>query len=83
MYAAKIAGLIIGAQGNPSAAILALEQERDAAIARFMAALDDDKRQALRAIRSTRKRRRFRIAAPVPRSPRHWALLPKPRYPKP
>ncbi len=83
LYAARIAGLIVGVRGNPSAAILALEQERDAAIARFITMIDDDKRRAMRAVRSQKRQRRFRIAAPVHRIPRHPVWRPRPPYPKP
>jgi hypothetical protein len=83
LYASKIAGLMIGTRGQPAAAILALEQERDAAMAEFMRTLEDDKCRALKAVGPRKRQRRLRIAALVPHAPdvrmfRSGLLYPKP-----
>jgi hypothetical protein len=71
-YAARLAGLLLCRRTDQSAAIAALEQERDTALDALASRLHRAKEQALRDVRQA-ARRRFR-ATPPPR----MTLMPPP-----
>ncbi len=60
-YAARIAGLMLGARGGQHAAVTALLSERDAALEELGREIQETRRKALRAARRPR-RRRYRAA---------------------
>ncbi len=60
-YAARIAGLMLGARGDQQAAVAALISERDAALEELRREILESRRKALRAARRPR-RRRYRAA---------------------
>jgi hypothetical protein len=62
-YAARISGLLLTKRGDLGTAIAALQQERDAAIARLQDTIRQRKANAMQAARRA-MRRRFRVAAP-------------------
>lgn len=76
-YAARIAALMLVRRGDPSAALAALELERDAALFRLREAIRQEKEAAIRQTRANRRRRpyhaaisrRFRAALAAGRSP--------------
>lgn len=62
-YAARISGLLLTGCGDQSAAIAALQQERDVAVARLQDTARQRKANAMQAARRA-IRRRFRVATP-------------------
>ena len=83
LYAARIVGLLLATRGDPSAALAALQQERDATLSRVRHELECEKDRAMRAVPIRRRRRRFRVPAFLPMRPSHRASSRRLRYPNP
>jgi hypothetical protein len=83
LYAARIGSLLLAARGDPSAALVALQQERDTALDQLRQELGCEKNQAMLAVRTRRRRRRFRVPAFAPGRRVDRAPSRRPPYPNP
>jgi hypothetical protein len=83
LYAARIGSLLLAARDDPSAALAALQQERDTAMDQLRQELEREKDQAMRAVRTRRRRRRSRVPAFSLARRAHRAASRCLRYPKP
>lgn len=80
-YAARLAGLMVTSPRERQAAVAALIQERDAALARLRDEMAQSRTSQLAGLRRTRRRRRYRVRAGPSRPARpagSWTRYPSP-----
>lgn len=65
-YAARIGGLLLLGRADQSAAVAALLNERDTALARLQNSIGESRKEAMRAARRTPRRKRYDRASSAP-----------------